>query len=206
MMSALPADMSRGVAAAVSAESGVFAGFTHHIAQQISLDKRRFVEAELCTNWFYRQLRKPPAKDQFERTSMKSMNTLQGMPTVSAGSDLSECASLYPHGLDDARLAFSRTQGALSFSLTFYQFALVGDRDDDRAYSPQELQDVIESFGMIFAANGSSSEHLETLTRKFDSTREASEFSVLNKSMEVLYGKGYRFTRADQEALNRILG
>ena len=38
----------------------VFEGFTHHIAQQITKDKINFAEAESCTMWFYKQLRKSP--------------------------------------------------------------------------------------------------------------------------------------------------
>ena len=40
--------------------NGVFQGFLHHIAQQITRDKVDFALAESCTSWFYDQLQKPP--------------------------------------------------------------------------------------------------------------------------------------------------
>ena len=180
----------------------VFRGFTSHISEQIQEDKKDFVEAQSCISWLYDQMRKNHQNSgpQSEKISFSFS---------SAPKDQFDCASRYPDGpkgLQAAREDFSHTQQSLSFSLTFYEFALVGDRDDDGQYNGGELKDVFESFGMNFEDRLSSDTYLVSLKGKFDHLRGSRELQPLVKSMELLLEKGYRFTIADQEALNRELG
>ena len=44
----------------------------------------------------------------------------------------------YPGGLDDGPQGFNQPEVPLSVSLTFYEFALVGDKDDNNTYSANE--------------------------------------------------------------------
>ena len=46
-----------GLASAQSVD--IFQGFTAHIERQIKQDKQYFVDAQICTEWFYKQQRKP---------------------------------------------------------------------------------------------------------------------------------------------------
>lgn len=182
-----------GVLAAVGYD--VFQGFTRHISQQIVKDKREFVDAQSCTEWFYQRLRRQPRSPESEKVSSAGM-----------ASDMSDCLDQYPTGLDGARAAFSRTQSSLSLSLTFYQLALVGDRNDDDQYNAVELRDLVESFGMAFEDRLAPATYVAALTNKFDSVRRAGEFQTLTSGMASLFKKGYRFTNADQAALNREAG
>ena len=182
-----------GVFAAVGHD--VFQGFTLHISQQIVKDKREFVDAQSCTEWFYQRLRRQPQFPELEKVSSTEM-----------ASEISDCLDQYPTGLDGARAAFSRTQSFLSLSLTFYQLALIGDRDDDDQYNAVELRDLVESFGMMFTERLTPGGYVTVLNEKFDSVRLMGEFNVVTTGMESLYKKGYRFTKADQAALNREAG
>jgi len=92
-----------------------------------------------------------------------------------------------------------------SLSLTFYQLALVADRDDDEHYDAGELQDILASLN-VAPLPGDHLQLLAMLTGKFDDVREAIEFTVLTDSMQALYSKGYRFTDADQAAMSRVTG
>ncbi len=181
-----------GMVTVDATELEVFRGFTGHINQQIMRDKREFVAAESCTQWFYHQLRKRPPSPQVELLS------------VPASADTHRCLAQYPNGLEGARQAFSETQSSLSLSLTFYQFALVGDADDNGAYNDAELRDVFESFEMKFPAGVYPADYLVSLTQTFDTVRHTGEFSVLTTGMGRLYEKGYRFTSADQAALHQV--
>lgn len=179
----------------------VFRGFTSHISDQIRRDKQEFYEAQFCISWFYDRVGKNRQKSAArpEKISFR---------LASAPKDEFDCAGRYPEGeagLHAAREAFSHTQQSLSFSLTFYEFALVGDRDDDGNYNGGELRDVFESFGMNYEDRLSSDYYLVSLTGMFDNLRGTRELQPLVRSMEVLLEKGYRFTSADQEALNREL-
>lgn len=178
-------------------EFSVFQEFTGHITQQILEDKKQFVDAESCTQWFYRELKKKPPDHQIEKLSFPNSFQVQ---------EASPCFSQYPKGLDGARAAFSETQIALSLSLTFYQFALVGDGNDDGEYNATELKDILESFDMIFYEGSTPFEHATVLNHKFDGVRQTAEFMVLTKGIETLFKRGYRLTSADQVVLNRILG
>ena len=179
----------------------VFRGFTSHISEQIRLDKQEFFKAQSCISWLYNQMRKKP------HTSGPNPEKIS-FYFSSEPKDEFDCATRYPNGLEGlqaAREDFSHTQQSLSFSLTFYEFALVGDRDDDGQYNGGELKDVFESFGMNFDDRLPSDTYLVSLNGKFDNLRGNKELQPLVRSMEALLEKGYRFTTADQEALNREL-
>ena len=177
--------------------NGVFEGFVHHIAQQITRDKVDFAVAESCTSWFYEQLQKAsPVRPDVQRLSFSVAEEEPGSHA---------CASRYP-GIDEARQAFAQSQSTLSLSLTFYQLALVADRDDDERYDAGELRDMLASLNVTPLHGDHPFQLLAKLKGKFDDVREAVEFTVLTDSMQVLYGKGYRFTNADQAAMGRVTG
>ncbi len=176
-------------------ERGVFRAFTEHISRQITKDVYDFSEAQTCTEWFYQKLRKPPyVKPEVERASMRA---------VDGGAEEHPCSIRYPKGIDSARERFSQTQSSLSLSLTFYQFALIADKNDDEKYDSRELRDVLKSVGMVYQVND---QPLLQLTQKFDSVRQASQFEVLTDGMQELFQKGYRLTEFDQSQMDRITG
>lgn len=176
--------------------NGVFEGFVHHIAQQITRDKVDFAVAESCTSWFYERLRKSPGV----RPDVKRLSFV-----VEASPDSHSCASRYP-GINEAREAFAHTQSTLSLSLTFYQLALVADRDDDERYDAGELRDMLASLNVALLHGDHPIQLLAKLKGKFDDVRKAVEFTILTDSMQALYSKGYRFTTADQAAMGRVTG
>ena len=191
-----------GVRGYASTGTEVFRGFTAHISEQIRQDKQDFVVAQSCISWLYDRMRKKP------QTPGPGPETIS-FSLTSKAKDEFDCATRYPDGLEGleaAREEFSHTQQSLSFSLTFYEFALVGDRDDDGQYNGGELRDVFESFGLNFEDRLPSDQYLVSLNGKFDNLRGNRELQPLVRSMETLLEKGYRFTSADQEALNRELG
>ncbi len=175
--------------------NGVFEGFVRHIAQQVNRDKADFVVAESCTSWFYRQLRKPPVG----RGDVYQLSFTDDAPASNA------CASQYP-GINEARAAFAQSQSTLSLSLTFYQLALVADRDDDERYDAVELRDILESLNVSLFEREYPLQLLARLNGVFDDVREAVEFTVLTDGMQALYHKGYRLTNADQAAMGRVTG
>lgn len=185
------------LSAMASPGSEVFQGFIHHISQQIGKDKQDFSLADTCTIWFYKQLgEKPNAEADVDRISF--------IPAKQADAGL-DCSALYPNGLEAAREAFGQSQQDLSLSLTFYQMALVGDGNDDQAYSPQEIQDVFEAFDVPFQGAQPTGHYLGNLNRLFDTIRKGGEFQVLMNGIQVLMAKGYRLTGSDQAALNHEL-
>jgi len=173
----------------------VFQGFTQHIGAQIGKDKQEFAIADSCTVYFYQHLNKKP-RPEVERIHFS--------PLSKTGLD-PDCAKLFPEGLEQARQAFGNTQQRLSLSLTFFQMALVGDGDDNQEYSADEIQDVLEAFGLPFQEGQPLGIHMRALTGLFDSIRRDVQFKVLMDGMQVLMNKGYRFTDADQTALNQEL-
>lgn len=173
----------------------VFQGFTQHIGAQIGKDKREFAIADSCTVYFYRHLNKKP-RPEVERIHFS--------PLSKTGLDL-ECGKLFPEGLEQARVAFGNTQQRLSLSLTFYQMALVGDGDDNQEYSAQEIQDVLEAFGLPYLDGLPHGGYVIALTGLFESVRKDVQFKFLMEGMQVLMNKGYRFTDADQKSLNQEL-
>lgn len=174
---------------------GVFQGFTEHITRQIAKDKVDFAEAESCTFWFYRELKK----------ALTDRSEVQRLSLANEDPDRHFCAKRYP-GIDEARAAFAQSQSFLSLSLTFYQFALVADRDDDKRYDAVELSDILDSLHVVPVEGGLPLDVLARLNGKFDDVRHAAEFTALTQGMQVLYDKGYRLTREDQSAMGRVTG
>jgi hypothetical protein len=168
---------------------GLFKGFTSYIAQQVENDKREFLQAQICTQWFYKQLRPKPSTPSIEPIAYDTEG---------------DCAHRFPEGITGARNELSRTQASLSVSLTFYEFALVGDRDDDGRYSESELHDMLDAFGV--SSGFPAQMVLGTLNNKFDAIRQHGGLDVLMTSMASLYDKGYRFTDHDRKALDRVMG
>ena len=170
--------------------TSIFFLFTDHIARQIAVDKEQFATADVCTHWFYQQLRPkrgaPPVQ-----------------PTADAADD---CRTKYPDGIQGAREQLSRTQSWLSLSLTFYEFALVGDADDDGRYSDEELRDILQAFGFTLDDLTARPILVATLNNKFDSIHKFGGMEALMTGMGTLYEKGYRLTSHDREALDRIMG
>ena len=172
----------------------VFQGFTQYISDQIGKDKQAFAQADACTAWFYKQLgKKPPPAAQLEK--------IHFVP-ISQSDTAVDCEKRYPNGLEAAREAFGQTQQRLSFSLTFFQMALVSDGDDDHAYSTQEMQDVLVAFGRSYHSGQTVDQYMSQLIGLFERNQLDAQFPVLMASMQSLMDKGYRFTKADQTALN----
>jgi hypothetical protein len=186
-----------GAALFAAVTVGVFSGFTHHISEQIMKDTVEFAAAEICTVWHYQQLKKKRIRPDVERTSFQQ---------IGRDPEQSPCPTDFPDGINGARAAFAKTQSSLSLSLTFYQFALVGDRNDDGEYDATELQDVFESVGVSYMKHEGVVQHLSKLNGMFDTVRKTIEFSVLTDGMQALFTKGYRLTPADQDALNKVTG
>ena len=181
---------------AISGTADVFLKFTHHIQQQIEHDKQAFSKASGCTKWFYKQEKKPAPSPPAQRIDWKQ-----------AGLALSEdeCRQQYPGGMDAVREDFGRTQTFLSLSLTFYEFALVGDRDDDGLYSSAELEDLFHVLTLSYDAAHSPAIHAEALTDRFDTWYRARNLESLMNSMGRLYERGYRVTPADRAELDRVM-
>lgn len=175
--------------------SDVFQAFTQHIGAQIGKDKQEFAIADSCTVYFYQHWNKK-RRPEVER--------IQFSPLSKTGLNL-DCRKLFPEGLEQAREAFGNTQQRLSLSLTFYQMALVGDGDDNQEYSAHEIHDVLEAFGLPFQQGQPLGGYMRALTGLFDTIRQDVQFKFLMEGMQVLMNKGYRFTEADQAALNREL-
>ncbi len=173
----------------------VFQAFTQHIGAQIGKDKQEFAIADSCTVYFYQHWNKK-ARPEVERIHFS--------PLSRTGLDL-DCRKLFPEGLEQAREAFGNMQQRLSLSLTFYQMALVGDRDDNQEYSADEIHDLLEAFGLPFQEGQPLGGYMRPLTGLFDSIRRDVQFKFLMEGMQVLMNKGYRFTEADQRALNQEL-
>ena len=188
---------SLGASVEASPGSDVFQGFTQHIRDQIAKDKLAFAEADACTAWLYKKMgKKPPPAAAIEK--------IQFVP-ISEPDATADCENRYPNGLEDARNDFGQTQQRLSFSLTFFQMALVSDGNDDHAYSTQEVQDVLDAFDRTYRGGQSVDQYVSLLIGLFDRNQLEVQFPILMDSMQTLMNKGYRFTKADQTALNREL-
>ncbi|MDH3771695.1 MAG: hypothetical protein OET79_12040, partial [Nitrospirota bacterium] len=172
-------------------------GFTNYISAQIGKDKQAFAQADTCTAWFYKQMGKKPSP-------AAEVEKIHFVP-ISQPDAAADCAKRYPAGLEAAREAFGHTQQQLSFSLTFLQMALVSDGDDDHAYNTREMQDVLDAFGRTYRDGQSVDQYVSDLVGLFDRNRREAQFQVLMGGMQTLMNKGYRFTKADQTALNREL-
>ena len=186
-----------GPSIATAQSVNVFQGLTGHIEQQIKRDKQSFLDAQTCTEWFYEQQKKPN-QPKAEGITFSGLR-----PGIYLAIQTADCSVRYPGGLNAAREDFSSTQSALSLSLTFYEFALVGDRNDDGRYSPAELQDMLESFGLSYHRDGMASVHLTALTSTFDGLHKTGGMERLMTSMGTLYDKGYRLTPHDRSTLDQ---
>lgn len=175
-----------------NATDEVFRGFTGHIGGQIQSDKKEFVDAETCTIWFYKQQQQPTAPPA-KKTSYSRLRAVAGP----------ECSDRFPN-LETARGEFSRTQSVLSVSLTFYEFALVGDRNDDGEYNAVEIKDMLEAFGLAFEAELAAPAYLEQLNAKFDGIHRTASLEPLMSGLSTLYDRGYRFSPRDRAELDKI--
>lgn len=93
----------------------------------------------------------------------------------------------------------------LSLSLTFYEFALVGDGDDNSSYNARELHDILVALNLAAEPSLGAAAHLRSLTAHFDSLHEARGMEALMAGMGKLYDQGYRVTTADKAHLNRVM-
>jgi hypothetical protein len=176
-------------------ENTIFQQFTQHIGRQIHRDKQAFSQANSCVSWFYKAKKTPPPAVQGISWNM----TPSSQPEV-------DCRRYYPGGMDDARDDFAKTQTLLSVSLTFYEFALVADRNDDAIYSPAELQDLFRSLTLSYSDGDPTPKQVTALTERFDSWYRSRNMDALMQSMSDLYERGYRVTPSDRVELNRVMG
>jgi len=176
-------------------DHAIFQQFTQHIGRQIHKDKQAFAQANACVSWFYKAGKTPPP-------------TVQGIgwnPTPLSRLEV-DCLRHYPGGMDDARDDLAKTQALLSVSLTFYEFALVADRNDDAVYSPVELQDLLHSLTLSYHDGEPTWKQVTTLTERFDSLYHSRNMDALMQGMNDLYERGYRVTPSDRVELDRLMG
>jgi hypothetical protein len=176
-------------------DNAIFQQFTQHIGRQIHKDKQAFAHANACVSWFYQLNKTPPP-------------TVQGIgwkPTSSSQLEV-DCLRNYPSGMDDARNDLAKTQALLSVSLTFYEFALVADQNDDAIYSPIELQDLLRSLTLSYHDAEPNPKQVTALTERFDSWYRTRNMDALMQGMSDLYERGYRVTPSDRVELDRVMG
>ena len=176
-------------------DNTIFQQFTQHISRQIHLDKQAFLQANACVSWFYKMEKTPPS-------------TVQGIawnPTPSSQIE-TDCLRHYPMGMDDARNDLAKTQALLSVSLTFYEFALVADRNDDSVYSAVELQDLLRSLTLSYHDGEPAPKQVTALVERFDSWYRSRNMDALMQGMSDLYERGYRVTPSDRVELDRVMG
>lgn len=181
---------------AISGAGDIFLQFTRHIQAQIEHDKQAFSRASGCTNWFYKQEKKPAPSPPLQRIARKWANSALAEE---------DCRRHYPGGMDEVREDFAKTQTLLSLSLTFYEFALVGDRDDNGLYSSAELQDMFHVLTLSYDTARPPTLHAEALTGRFENWYRARNLEGLMTSMGGLYERGYRVTPADRAELDRVM-
>jgi hypothetical protein len=176
-------------------ENEIFQQFTQHIGRQIHKDKQAFAQANTCVSWFYQAKKAPPA-------------SALGISWHAVPSSLIEpdCLHRYPGGMDDARGDLAKTQALLSVSLTFYEFALVADRNDDADYSLAEVQDLFRSLSLSYHDGVPTMEQVAALTERFDSWYDRRNMEALMQGMSDLYERGYRVTPSDRIELDRVMG
>lgn len=176
-------------------ENEIFQQFTQHIGRQIHKDKQAFAQANHCVSWFYKANKTPPPVVQ--ETSWNATSSSQ--PEV-------DCLRHYPHGMNDARDDLAKTQAWLSVSLTFYEFALVADRNDDAVYGPAEIQDLFRSLSLSYHDGDPTPKQVAALTEQFDSWYHRRNMDALMQGMSDLYERGYRVTPSDRVELDRVMG
>jgi hypothetical protein len=199
--------MSLGILSLVAPSAradDVFLLFTQHIRRQVTIDKQAFAIASTCTQWFYRRERQKPPSPPVQGVAWRRGPRPEAARTARVFSP-ADCESRYPGGLGSVRADFSRTQSSLSLSLTFYEFALVGDRDDDGHYNATELQDMLQSLELAFDPSSTEAAHAAALTAAFDMLYQVGGMERLMAGMGLLYESGYRLTASDQAALNRVM-
>ena len=176
-------------------ENAIFQQFTQHIGRQIHKDKQAFAQANNCVSWFYKAKKTPSS-------------VVQGISWNATPSSQLEmdCLRNYPSGMDDARHDSAKTQSLLSVSLTFYEFALVADRNDDATYSPTELQDLLRSLTLSYHDGDPTPNQVRALTERFDSLYRSRNMDALMQGMSDLYERGYRVTPSDRLDLDRVMG
>ena len=173
----------------------IFEQFTRHISRQIHKDKQAFAQANTCVSWFYKAGKTPPP-------------TVQGIGwNASPSSQIeADCLRNYPSGMDGARDDLAKTQALLSVSLTFYEFALIADRNDDAIYSPVELQDLLRSLTLSSHDTDPTPKQVTALMERFDSWYRSRNMDALMQGMSDLYERGYRVTPSDRVELDRVMG
>jgi hypothetical protein len=176
-------------------ENTIFQQFTQHIGRQIHKDKQAFSQANSCISWFYKLRKTPPPAVQGISWNAPSSSQLEV-----------DCLRNYPSGMDDARADFAKTQSLLSVSLTFYEFALVADRNDDATYSATELQDLLRSLTLSYHDGEPTPNQVSALTERFDSWYRSRNMDALMQGMSDLYERGYRVTPSDRVELDRVMG
>jgi len=176
-------------------ENTIFQQFTQHIGRQIHKDKQAFSQANSCISWFYKLKKTPPPAGQGISWNATPSSQLEV-----------DCLRDYPSGMDEARADFAKTQSLLSVSLTFYEFALVADRDDDATYSPTELQDLLRSLTLSYHDGEPTPNQVRALTEQFDSWYHSRNMDALMQGMSDLYERGYRVTSSDRVELDRVMG
>ena len=188
MCALFPADSSGG-------ENEIFQQFTQHIDRQIHKDKQDFAQASHCVSWFYTTNKTPlPSAQGISWNAMPSSQTEV------------DCLRHYPRGVNDARDDLAKTQALLSVSLTFYEFALVADRNDDAIYGPAEIQDLFRSLSLSYHDEDSTPNQVKALTERFDSWRHRRNMDALMRGISDLYERGYRVTPSDRVELDRVMG
>jgi len=176
-------------------DPGIFGQFSRHIQRQVESDKRAFAKASGCTNWFYQQEKNKPAPPEVQQIRFEVVMTPPSRE---------DCLRDYPHGLESVRQDFHLTQTSLSVSLTFYEYALVGDRDDDARYDLQELDDLFQSLPLPYDPSHSTAVHATALADCFDAWYRTRNLESVMNGMGRLYEKGYRVTPADRVELDRV--
>ena len=183
----------------------VFQSFTTHISNQVETDKHGFARASTCTEWFYKRLQERPTPPQIEGISFRPSS--RAFPTPQTALLISlNCNAQYPNGIKGAREDFSQTQSTLTLSLTFYQFALIGDKNDDGDYNEVELEDTFKSLGLHAQIGWGPDRHALALNNLFDTLHGQGQLDTLITGMSFLLDKGYRLTPHDQAALQKISG
>ena len=86
----------------------------------------------------------------------------------------------------------------------FYEYALVGDRNDDGRYSREELQDIFLALALTFDPGRSPNAQAASLTGRFDDWYRARNLEHLMTGMAQLYEKGYRVSPADRTEIDRV--
>ncbi|HEX2055226.1 MAG TPA: hypothetical protein VHF07_01955 [Nitrospiraceae bacterium] len=152
-------------------------------------------------NWFYRREYQKPAPPPVQGIAWQGHEAAIQPATPSQ----QDCDSRYPGGLDAVRKDFQQSQTSLSVTLTFYEFALVGDGDDNSIYSPKELRDVLDALDLPSESTQGAFGHVTALTGRFDSMHRSRSLQSLMAGMSKLYEQGYRFTAADKANLDRVM-